>query len=101
MDDEPITADWLEAVGFSFSSLYASRLLPMPAGLDDGAIVEMRLLPLNDKEEWCVMLAQGLPHGDDQTGEDDVVVITSVYPRTRSELSLLCQGLGAPLEYAQ
>lgn len=98
MSKPDITPQWLESVGFDVGTLSATRMLPMPAGLDDGAIVEMRVTPNTERDDWIVTLCQGLPHGDDQTLPDDVVVITSIYPRTRGQLSLLCLALGAPLK---
>jgi hypothetical protein len=94
MNMEPITHDWLMAVGFQERSLSYSKLLPPK--YDGAAIVEFCLQPPNDEDdpEWTVFLLQGLPDGDDQTISEDHVALTSIYPTTCGEIIRLFEAFG-------
>lgn len=94
MGNEPITDEWLQAVGFSAGSLSWSKLLP--PNHDGAAIVELCLQP-EDDGEYTVFLLQGYPDGDDQNASEDHVVLTSIYPTTRGEIIRLFAALGCPL----
>jgi hypothetical protein len=102
--DEPITNDWLRAMGFQDRGLCWSKLLPPIGG---GAIVELSLTPPDEDldrllgvrepaHDWTVSLNQGYPDGDDQSREDHVT-ITSMYPTTRGEIVRLFEALCVPL----
>lgn len=67
-----IDEDTLVADGWSIGSLYASKLLEP---FDDGAIIEVRVMPHDDEADgWSVGLVQGFP--DDVNVPDDHVELT-------------------------
>lgn len=93
-DAEPVTEEWLEAVGFSLGTLYASILLPVV--YEGAAIVELRI-GQDGRRGWDASLVQGVP--DDLHRSDDLISLTSLPPEfTRGDVRRLCRALGITLE---
>ena len=94
-DAEPLSEEWLHAVGFELGTLQASLLIPPIC--PDAAIAELILHC--DQFGWSASLIQGLPSGDDQRVRDDHVTLTSLPDTmTRGHIRGLARALGIALK---